>query len=53
MVNMYKLELTKLQQEILRFLFIKADKSFNARGLAKSLGVSQPEIGRASCRERV
>ena len=44
---MYKLKLTSLQQEILRFLFIKAGMSFNARGLARALGVSQPAISKA------
>ena len=47
MVNMYKLKLTKLQQEILRFLFIKSGKTFNARWLAKSLEVSPPAISKA------
>src|SRR3989338_6348443 len=47
MVNMYKLKLTILQQEILRFLFIKAGMSFNARGLARQLEVSQPGIMKA------
>ncbi len=44
---MYKLELTILQQEILRFLFVNAGESFNARGLAVRLGVSQPAISKA------
>lgn len=47
MVNMYKLKFTILQQEILRFLFIKAGMSFNARGLARCLKVSQPAIMKA------
>lgn len=47
MVNMYKLNSTRLQQEILRFLFIKSGMSFNARVLAKSLEVSQPAISKA------
>lgn len=47
MVNIYKLKLTVLQQEILRFLFIKAGKTFNARQIALTLEVSQPAIGKA------
>ncbi len=44
---MYKLRLTILQQEIMRFLFLNAGESFNARGLARSLGVSQPAVSKA------
>ncbi len=44
---MYKLRLTILQQEILRFLFMNAGKSFNARGLALPLDVSQPAVAKA------
>ena len=47
MVNRYKLKLTILQQEILRFLFIKAGRSFNARTVAKALEVSPPAISKA------
>ncbi|MBI5060724.1 MAG: nucleotidyltransferase domain-containing protein [Candidatus Aenigmarchaeota archaeon] len=47
MVYMYKLKLTILQQEIMRFLFMNAGESFNARGLAIPLGVSQPAIAKA------
>ena len=47
MVYMYKLELTVLQQEILRFLFVNSGDIFNARGLALPLGVSQPAISKA------
>lgn len=47
MVNIYKLKLTILQQEILRFLFINTGKSFNARNLAIALEVSQPAISKA------
>ena len=47
MVNIYKLKLTLLQQEILRFLFIKSGMSFNARRLARQLEVSQPAISKA------
>lgn len=44
---MHKLKLTILQQEILRFLFMSSGESFNARGLAVPLGVSQPAISKA------
>lgn len=44
---MIKLKLTNLQENILRFLFINTGKSFNARGLAKRLNVSQPAISKA------
>ncbi len=44
---MYKLKLTILQQDILRFLFMNAGESFNARGLAVPLGVSQPAVAKA------
>jgi len=47
MVNILKLELTNLQQEILRLLFIKVGISLNARGVAKALGVSQPAVSKA------
>ncbi len=44
---MYKLKLTLLQQEILRFLFMNAGELFNARGLALALEVSQPAIAKS------
>ncbi len=47
MVNVTKLKLTNLQQEILRLLFIKTGKSLNQRQIAKSLNVSQPAIMKA------
>ena len=47
MVKIYKLKLTILQQEILRFLFMNAGKEFNARGLAIALEVSQPAVMKA------
>ena len=47
MVNMNKLKLTLLQQEILRFLFMNSGVVFNARGIAVSLGVSQPAVSKA------
>ena len=43
-MDMYKLKFTVLQQEILRFLFIKAGMSFNARGLSRTLRVSPTAI---------
>ena len=47
MVNIYKLKLTKLQQEILRLLFVKAGTSLNQRQIANFLEVSQPAVMKA------
>jgi len=47
MVNIYKLQLTILQQEILRLLFIKSGMSLNQRGIARILEVSQPAVMKA------
>ena len=47
MVNIYKLQFSILQQEILKYLFIKAGMSFNARGLARPLGRTQAGIVKA------
>ncbi|MBU2638396.1 MAG: nucleotidyltransferase domain-containing protein [Nanoarchaeota archaeon] len=47
MVNIYKLKLTNLQQEILRLLFIKAGTNLNQRGIARMLEVSQPAVMKA------
>jgi predicted nucleotidyltransferase len=47
MVNILKLELTNLQQEILRLLFIKVGISLNARAVANALDVSQPAVSKA------
>lgn len=47
MVNMHKLRLTRLQEEILRFLFVKAGKPINALAIAKSLNVSQPAVSKS------
>jgi predicted nucleotidyltransferase len=47
MVNIYKLKLTVLQQEIMRVLFIKTGKSINARVISKLLNVSQPAVSKA------
>ncbi|HJZ18650.1 MAG TPA: nucleotidyltransferase domain-containing protein [Candidatus Nanoarchaeia archaeon] len=44
MVNMYKQELTILQQEILRLLFVQSGFSLNQRGIARMLDVSQPAV---------
>ncbi len=44
---MTKLRLTLLQQDILRYLFINVQRSFNALRLAKALHVSQPAISKA------
>ncbi|MCF7910787.1 nucleotidyltransferase domain-containing protein [Candidatus Pacearchaeota archaeon] len=44
---MIKNNLTNLQENILRYLFINTGKSFNARRLAKNLGVSSPAISKA------
>ncbi len=47
MINIYKLKLTILQQEILRILFIKSDSSLNQRNIAKFLEVSPPAVMKA------
>lgn len=47
MVNMYKLKLTNLQQEILRLLFVKAGIVLNQRQISKNLGVSSPAVMKA------
>lgn len=47
MVDIYKLKFTVLQLEILRFLFVKAGTSFNARVMAKALSVSQTAVSKA------
>lgn len=47
MVNIYELELTNLQQVILRLLFVKAGTSLNQRQIAKKLGVSPPAVMKA------
>ena len=43
-MDMYKLKFTKLQQEMLRLLFVKAGMSFNERGIARLLKVSPTAI---------
>jgi predicted nucleotidyltransferase len=47
MVNIYKLKLTNLQQEILRLLFVKAGISLNQRQIANYLDVSPPAVMKA------
>ncbi len=47
MINIYKLKLTKLQQEILRLSFIKAGTPLNQRRIAQTLKVSQPAVIKA------
>ena len=47
MVNLYKVKLTNLQQEILRLLFVKAGTSLNQRQISKLLDVSQPAVTKA------
>ncbi len=47
MVNIHKLRLTILQQEILSLLFVKAGNSLNQRQIAKLLGVSPPAVMKA------
>ncbi len=47
MVNRYKLKLTNLQQEILRFLFAKSGRSLNQRQISRYLEVSQPAVMKA------
>lgn len=47
MVNISKLKLTSLQQEILRLLFIKSGCRLNQRNIAQYLDVSQPAVMKA------
>ena len=47
MINIYKLKLTVLQQEILRLLFVKAGTQLNGRNIARILEVSQPAVSKA------
>lgn len=46
-MDTYKLKFTRLQNEILRFLFIKSGESFNQRAIARALGVSPTAISKA------
>jgi predicted nucleotidyltransferase/biotin operon repressor len=47
MVNIYKLKLTNLQQEILRLLFMRTGISLNGRAIAIALNVSQPAVSKS------
>lgn len=47
MVNIYKLKLTNLQQEMLRLLYVKAGTSLNQRQIANFLEVSPPAVMKA------
>ncbi len=47
MINRYKLQLTLLQQEILRLLFVKAGMKLNQRQVAKLLDVTPPGVMKA------
>lgn len=47
MVNIYKLKLTVLQQEILRLLYVKAGKPLNARSISLQLEVTPPAVSKA------
>jgi predicted nucleotidyltransferase len=47
MINTYRINLTNLQQELLRFLFIHPEQKFNARRLSQKLEVSPPAISKA------
>ena len=47
MVNIYKLELTVLQQRILRFLLLNAGKNYNQRNIALHLNVSPVAVSKS------
>ncbi len=47
MINIHKVKLTILQQEILRLFFVNAGKQLNAHRIAKNLSVSQPAVAKA------
>lgn len=47
MVNIFKLELTSLQQKILRYLFINAGKKLNQRNISKGVGASPTAVMKA------
>lgn len=47
MVNICKVKLTNLQQEILKILFVKVNIILNQRQIAKYLDVSQPAVMKA------
>ena len=47
MVKIHKLKFTVLQMELLRYLYIHAAELYNARNLAKALGVSSTAVIKA------
>src|SRR3989344_4451681 len=47
MIKIYKLKLTRLQQEILRLLFVKVGILLNQRQISNFLGVTQPAVMKA------
>lgn len=47
MINIYKIKLTRLQQEILRLLYVKTGVSLNQRQISKILKVTQPAVIKA------
>ncbi len=47
MINICKVKLTNLQQEILRLLFVKTGYPLNQRQISKLLDVSQPAVMKA------
>ena len=47
MININKLKFTTLQQEILRFLSVKAGVSFNIHMISKKLGVSMTAVAKS------
>lgn len=47
MINIYKLKLTNLQQEILRLLFVRIGTPLNQNRISKILGVTQPAVMKA------
>ncbi len=46
-MDIYKLEFTKLQQEILRFLFLNTGRDFNQKNIADNLGVSPTAVSKS------
>ena len=46
-MDLYKLEFTVLQQEIVRFLCVKAGTSYNQRQLARALRVSPTAVSKS------
>lgn len=46
-MDIYKVKFTVLQEEILKFLFVKSGMGFTARAIAKALKVSQTAIAKS------